>query len=166
MMPVIYDELRRLASSYLQREREGHTLQPTALVHEVYLRLRGQRHIDWANRAQFLGVAASMMRRVLVDYWSQRHAGKRMEGGQRVPIEDACRITGARAVDFIDLERALVELTAADRQQARIVEMRFFGGMTIAETAEALHLSEATVEREWSTARLWLARQLDRSEAK
>jgi RNA polymerase sigma-70 factor (ECF subfamily) len=166
MMPVIYDELRRLASSYLQREREGHTLQPTALVHEVYLRLRGQRHIDWANRAQFLGVAASMMRRVLVDYWSQRHAGKRMEGGQRVPIEDACRITGERAVDLIDLERALVELTAADSQQARIVEMRFFGGLTIAETAEALHLSEATVEREWSTARLWLARQLDRPEAK
>lgn len=164
MMPVIYDELRRLASSYLRREREGHTLQPTALVHEVYLRLRGQRQVEWDNRAQFLGVAAQMMRRVLVDYWSHRNAAKSIEGHPRVPIEDACRMTVAPALDFLDLEHALTELAAVDERQAGIVELRFFGGLTIAEAAEVLGLSTATVEREWSTARLWLAHHLDRRE--
>ena len=162
MMPVIYDELRRLARSCLRREHEAHTLQPTALVHEVYLRLRGQNRVDWENRAQFLGIAARMMRRVLVDHWAQHHAGKRMEGGRRVPLEDTHRITGAPMIEFIDLERALTALAEVDEQQARIVELRFFGGLTIAEASEAAGVSEATVEREWSTARLWLARHLDR----
>jgi len=165
MMPIIYDELRRLAGSYLYRERVGHTLQPTALVHEVYLRLRGQRQVDWENRAQFLGVAARMMRRVLVDHWAHQHAGKSIEGGRRVPLADSCRVTSGPVVDFIDLERALVALSQVDPQQAQIIELRFFGGLTIAEAAEALGVSTATVEREWSTARLWLAHRLDRTGA-
>jgi RNA polymerase sigma-70 factor (ECF subfamily) len=164
MMPVIYDELRRLATSYLHRGHGEDTLQPTALVHEAYLRLLGQREVDWNNRAQFLGIAARMMRRVLADHWSHRRAGKRAEGGRRVPLEDACRITRGRAVDFIDLDRALRDLAEVDAQQAHIVELRFFGGLTIAETAGLLNLSTATVEREWSTARLWLAHHLDREE--
>ena len=160
MMPVIYGELQRMARSYFHLERKGHTLQPTALVHEAYLRLRGQRGVDWGNRPQFLGIAARTMRRVLVDYWSRRHAQKRLEGGERVPLEDAYRITGGPSVDFIDLDRALVALAAVDAQQAGVVELRFFGGLTIDETAEVLGLSTATVEREWSTARLWLGRHL------
>ena len=161
MTPVIYDELRRLAISCLHREREGHTLEPTELVHEAYLRLRAQKSIDWDNRAQVLGIAARMMRRVLMDYWSERHAQKRVEGGRRITLGDSCRITRGPSVDFIDLERALVALEALDMQQAQIVELRFFGGLTIDEAAEALDLSAATVEREWSTARLWLARRLE-----
>ena len=164
MMPAIYNDLRRLALSHLNRQYEGHTLEPSDLVHEVYLRLRGQRSVDWKNRAQFLGISARMMRRVLVDYWSERHAQKRVEGGHRITLTDNCRITAGPVVDFIDLERALVALQALDQQQALIVELRFFGGLTIDETAESLELSTATVEREWSTARLWLARYLDRKE--
>jgi RNA polymerase sigma factor (TIGR02999 family) len=161
MMPVLYAELRRLAKSCMHREASGHTLQPTALVHEAYLRLRGQECVDWNNRAQFLGIAARTMRRVLLDHWSRRQALKRREDGPRVPLEDAWRITGGARVDFIDLERALVALSALDSQQAEVVELRFFGGLTIEETAEVLQVSTATVEREWSTARLWLARRLD-----
>jgi RNA polymerase sigma factor (TIGR02999 family) len=164
MMPILYGELRRLAKSYLHREAAGHTLQPTALVHEAYLRLRGQECVDWNNRAQFLGIAAQTMRRVLLDYWSRRQTLKRREDGPRVPLEDAWRITRGARVDFIDLERALVALSALDSQQAEVVELRFFGGLTIEETAEVLHVSTATVEREWSTARLWLARRLDGQE--
>jgi RNA polymerase sigma factor (TIGR02999 family) len=160
MMPVLYGELRRMAGSYFRHESAGHTLQPTALVHEAYMRLRDQKGVDWSNRPQFLGIAARIMRRVLVDYWSRRHAQKRPEGGQRVPLEDSYRITGGPSVDFIDLDRALTGLATADAQQAEIVELRFFGGLTIEETAEVLGLSTATVEREWSTARLWLGRQL------
>lgn len=160
MMPVLYSELRRLAGSYLQREDNRHTLQPTALVHEAYLRLRGQQCVDWNNRAQFLGIAARTMRRVLLDYWTRHHALKRPERGQRVMLEDACRITSGPVVDFLDLDRELDALAAVDSKQAEVVELRFFGGLTIEETAEALHVSTATVEREWSTARLWLARRL------
>ena len=159
-MPVLYSELRRLAGSYLQDEDNPHTLQPTALVHEAYLRLRGQQCVDWNNRAQFLGVAARTMRRVLLDYWTRRHALKRPEGGQRVILEDASRITSGPVVDFLDLDRELDALATIDPKQAEVVELRFFGGLTIQETAEVLHVSTATVEREWSTARLWLARRL------
>jgi RNA polymerase sigma factor (TIGR02999 family) len=159
-MPAIYGELHKMARSYFRREREGHTLQPTALVHEAYMRLCDQRGVDWNNRPQFLGIAARTMRRVLVDYWSRSHAQKRLEGGQRVPLEDNCRITGAPSVDFMDLDRALVALAAVDARQAEIVELRFFGGLTTDEAAGVLGLSTATVEREWATARLWLARQL------
>ncbi len=160
MMPVIYGELQKMARSYFRREREGHTLQPTALVHEAYMRLRDQRGVDWDNRPQFLGIAARTMRRVLVDYWSRAHAQKRLEGGQRVPLEDNFRITGGPSVDFMDLDRALVALAEVDTRQAEIVELRFFGGLTTDEAAGALGLSTATVEREWATARLWLARHL------
>jgi RNA polymerase sigma-70 factor, ECF subfamily len=162
MMPVLYSELHGLASSYLNREREGHTLQPTALIHEAYLRLRGQQSVDWTNRAQFLGIAARTMRRVLLDYWTRRHAQKRLEGGHRVPLEDACHITGGPVVDFIDLDRALTALAAEDSQQAEVVELRFFGGLTIEEAAQVLGISAATVDRDWSTARIWLARHLVR----
>jgi RNA polymerase sigma factor (TIGR02999 family) len=160
MMPVLYSELRRLAGSYLQREENHHTLQPTALVHEAYLRLLGQQSVDWNNRAQFLGIAARTMRRVLLDYWTCRHALKRPEGGQRVLLEDACRVTSGPIVDLLDLDRELNALAALDSKQAEVVELRFFGGLTIQETAETLQISTATVEREWSTARLWLARRL------
>ena len=165
MLPAIYGELRRMALSYLRHEREGHTLQPTALVHEAYLRLCGQHSVDWNNRAQFMGIAARTMRRVLVDYWSHRNAMKRLEGGERVPLDDACGITGGPNVEFVDLERALVQLAQVDSQQAEVVELRFFGGLSIDEAAAVLELSTATVEREWSTARLWLARHLTRTPA-
>jgi RNA polymerase sigma factor (TIGR02999 family) len=160
MMPAIYAELRRMARAHLRGEREDHTLQPTALVHEAYLRLRGQRDVDWGNRVQFLGLAARIMRRVLVDHWSRRHARKRLEGGARVTLEDGCRITSGPCVEFIDLERALAGLALEDPRQAEVVELRFFGGLTIDETAEVLNVSTPTVEREWATARLWLARTL------
>ena len=160
-MPVIYDELRRLAANYLHRERDGHTLQASDLVHEVYLRLRAQEHVDWSNRAQFLGVSARLMRRVLLDYWEGRHAKKRIEGGHRVLLEDYYRITRGPAVEWIDLERALQALRSVDPEQEQVVELRFYGGLTIEEAAEFLGRSPATVERDWSTARLWLARRLD-----
>jgi RNA polymerase sigma factor (TIGR02999 family) len=156
MLPLVYEELHRLAVHYLSRERPDHTLQPTALVHEAYLRLVNQRHVDWRNRAQFLGVAANMMRRILVNHARDRVASKRGGDRERVSlslIEDA---TGAPDVDLIALEDALDRLTALDARKARVVELRFFGGLAMNEIAEVLDVSLATVEREWSFARAWL----------
>lgn len=160
VMPALYAELRRLARSCMQRERSDHTLQTTALVHEAYLRLRGQETVDWKNRAHVLALAARMMRRILIDYADARNRKKRPWKLSRAPLEEDMKASPPPAVDFIDLDRALTRLAELDPQQASVVELRFFGGLTIREAAEALGISEATVEREWSTARLWLLRQI------
>jgi len=162
LMPLVYSELRRLAGNYLRRERQGHTLQPTALVNEAYLKLIDQKNAKWQNRAQFYGVAAQLMRRILVDHARQHQAAKR--GGseqQRLSITSAERIIQQPEVDLLALHEALEELATLDPQQERIVELRFFGGLSIEETAEVLHIGHATVERDWKMARAWLRRKLE-----
>lgn len=159
MVPLIYDELRRLAHAYLRRERSDHTLQPTALVHEAYVRLAAQHNLDWQNRVQVIALAASMMRRVLLDYAEGRNAAKRAGSGVRIPFSEALA-QASDPVDFVDLNSALDDLARLDERQARVVEMRFFGGMSIGEIAAAAGVSTATVERELRTARVWLIRRL------
>jgi len=160
VLPVVYDELHRLAAYYLRRERAGHTLQPTALVNEAYLRLVDQRRIDWRNRAQVLGLAASMMRRILLNHARDRAAAKR--GGaagleaERISLSLVGGGLEPRNLDLIDLDDALERLAVRDARKARVVELKFFGGLSIDEIAETLDLSTATVEREWSFARAWL----------
>ena len=161
MTPVLYEELRRLARHFLAGERVGHTLQPTALVHEAYIRLVDQKAVEWRNRAHFLGVAASMMRRILINYAEARHAAKREGYAQAVTLDDALGVFTNPQVDLLELNRALEQLTRLDQQQSRVVELRYFGGLTIDETAEVLGVSSATVKREWSTARLWLMQQME-----
>lgn len=158
MLPMVYDELRRLAAGYLRRERHGHTLQPTALVHEAYVRLIDQRQVDWSNRAQFIGLAAVMMRRVLVNHARDRVAAKRGGEAERVPLTVVGEHAGGPDVDVIALHEALDRLEATDERKSRIVELRFFGGLTMDEIAEVLGVSKATVEREWKFARAWLYR--------
>jgi len=160
MTPLLYEELRGLARYFLSAERSGHTLQPTALVHEAYLRLVGQHAVDWRNRAHFLGVAATMMRRILINHAESRNAAKREAFTQAVSLDEALRISTGAELDLLDLNRALERLTELDPRQARIVELRCFGGLTVEEAAEVLELSPATVKREWSTARLWLLQQI------
>jgi RNA polymerase sigma-70 factor (ECF subfamily) len=156
MLPVVYEELHRLASQYLSREATGHTLQPTALVHEAYLRLIDQRRVDWRNRAQFLGMAASMMRRILVNHARDRAAKKRGGGARQVSLSLLESPSGRPDVDLIALEDAMARLTALDQRKSRVVELKFFGGLTTEEIAEVMDLSGATVEREWAFARAWL----------
>jgi RNA polymerase sigma factor (TIGR02999 family) len=156
VLPLVYNELRRLARHSLLRERDGHTLQPTALVHEAYLRLTGQREVDWHNRAQFIGVAAQIMRRILSQYAVRRSAMKRSVPPVTLPLEAA----STSPVDLLIINRALDKLTMLDEQQSRIVEMRYFGGLSIEETATVLGSSPATVKREWTLARAWLLREL------
>ena len=156
MLPLVYDELRRLASLYLLRERRDHTLQPTALVHEAYLRLVDQRQLNWRNRAQFVGLAAVMMRRILVNHARDRAAGKRGGELQKVPLSDVDEPGTPQDVDVLVLHEALDQLGAVDPRKSRIVELKFFGGLTTGEIAEVLRLSPATVERDWSFARAWL----------
>lgn len=158
LMPVVYAELRRLAASYLRSERPDHTLQPTALVHEAYLRLADQHSVEWANRGHFFGIAARIMRRILVDHARRRRALKRDMAGLRLTTEDAGPLD--RAPELIALDSALTSLEKLDPQQAKVVELRFFGGMTVEETAEATGISTATVKREWRTARAWLRREI------
>ena len=162
LFPIVYDELRRLARGYLRQERPGHTLQPTALVHEAYLRLIGQRSVSWENRAQFFGLAAQMMRRILVNHALGRHAAKRGGHAQRIPLDDALDVLEARQVDVIALDSALKALHDLDPRQSQIVELRFFGGLTVEETAEVVGISPASVKREWTAAKLWLLREIDR----
>lgn len=162
LMPLVYSELRRLATNYLRRERAGHTLQPTALVNEAYLKLVVQKNAKWQNRAQFFAISAQLMRRILVDHARRHQAVKR--GGseqQRLSITSAEEFASQTAVDLLALNEALDELTKMDSQQGRIVELKFFGGLSIDETAEVLGIGHATVEREWKSARAWLRRQLD-----
>jgi RNA polymerase sigma factor (TIGR02999 family) len=164
LLPLVYDELRRLAGNYLQRERSDHTLQPTALVHEAYMRLVDQRNVDWQNRAQFFGIAAEMMRRILVNYARDRQAEKRGGGERRVSLDEAISFFTERDVNLITLDDALNTLATLDPQQARIVELRFFGGLKNEEVAEVLGVSEATVSREWRKAKMWLASQFTPTE--
>jgi RNA polymerase sigma factor (TIGR02999 family) len=156
MLPLVYDELRRLAGAYLNQERRDHTLQPTALVHEAYLRLIDQHQIDWKNRAQFIGLAAVMMRRILVNHARDRAAAKRGGQAQKVPLTGIEVAGDAPDVDVIELHDALDRLDALDPRKSRIVELKFFGGLTTAEIGEVLQVSVATVERDWSFARAWL----------
>jgi RNA polymerase sigma factor (TIGR02999 family) len=160
--PLVHDELRRLAHQHLRRERQGHTLQTTALVNEVYLRLIDQTRATWKNRAHFFAVCAELMRRILVDYARRRRYAKRAGEERKVTLEEAAEVSKARATELIALDDALMSLAAIDPRQSEIVELRFFGGLTIEETAEVLHVSHATVEREWNTARAWLYREISR----
>ena len=160
MTPLLYEELRGLARYYLSTERTGHTLQPTALVHEAYMRLVAQHAVNWRNRAHFLGVAATMMRRILINYAEARNAAKREAHTQAISLDEALKISTGESLDLLDLNRALERLTELDPQQGGIVELRCFGGLTVEETAEVLEISPATVKREWSTARLWLLQQI------
>ena len=161
MLPVLYDELHRLAVGYLSREDPGHTLQPTALVHEAYLRLIDQRRVDWRNRAQFLGVAAGIMRRILVDHARGRAALKRGAGAHPVSLSLVEAPSGRPDVELIALEQALQRLTDLDPRKAQVVELKFFGGLNSREIAEVLQISDATVEREWAFARAWLYTAID-----
>ena len=156
LVPIVYDELRRLAHYHMHGERAGHTLQTTALVNEVYLRLAGIKGLQWRDRAHFFAMAGTLMRRVLVDY-ARRQGRDKRGGGVAVISLDGQSITAAPSVDFEALDQALERLAGADPQQCRIVELRFFGGLSIEETAEALGISAATVKRDWTTARAWLA---------
>jgi RNA polymerase sigma factor (TIGR02999 family) len=162
LMPLVYDELRRLARSYLRRERPDHTLQATALVHEAYLRLIDQHSVSWQNRAHFFGIASQMMRRILVNHALARAARKRGGPQQKLSLDEALGFADQREMDLIALDEALKKLELLDPRQSRIVELRFFGGLTIEETAEIISLSPATVKRELSTARLWLRHQISR----
>jgi len=165
MTPVLYEELRRLARRFLAAERDDHTLEPTALVHEAYLRLVDQRQVDWRNRAQFLGLAASMMRRILINHAQAHHAAKRGGHAGKVTLDDALGVFTQLHLDVLELNRSLEELGKLDGQQARVVELRYFGGLSIEETAEVMGISPATVKREWGTARLWLLQQMQGGEA-
>jgi len=159
LVPLVYQELRRLAHRYLRSERPDHTLQSTALVHEAYLRLANQGPVRFENRAHFLAVSAQLMRQILVQYARRRHAAKR-DAGHKVALEDAEALLKKQAVDLLALDDALTGLAQLDPQQSRIVELRFFGGLSIEETAQALKISPATVKREWAMARLWLHHQM------
>jgi RNA polymerase sigma factor (TIGR02999 family) len=161
VIPLVYDELRRVAHHYLQNERPGHTLQSTALVHEAYLRLEKQGAAEFKNREHFLAICAQLMRQILVEYARSRNAAKR-DGGFRLTLDDALAFK-TRSVDMVALDDALNELAKLDEQQSRIVELRFFGGLSIEETARALNLSPMTVKRHWATARLWLRHQMGKA---
>lgn len=163
LVPLIYDELYRLARGYMHRESPGHPLQVTALVNEAYLRLANWKEAQWENRAHFFGVAAQLMRRVLVDFARRRDYEKRGGGHRHVQLEEAALLPIRRDADFVALDDALKSLSALDARKARIVELKFFGGLSVEEIAEALQTSPRTVMREWNLARAWLFRELSRS---
>jgi len=163
LLPIIYDDLRRLAGAYLQNERAEHTLQATALVHEAYIRLVDWQNVTWQNRAHFFAVAAQVMRRILVDHARRKRAEKRDGFGQKLSLDEAVSFAKEREVDLVALDDALTVLEKTDARQARIVELRFFGGLTIEETAEALRISPATVKNEWAFAKAWLRVELTNS---
>jgi len=160
LMMTVYQELRRLAESYLRRERADHTLQPTALVHEAYLRLVEQENIVWRNREHFIGVAATMMRRILVNHAVKRKRGKRGGGELKLSLAEADRIGKGEDVNLVALDEALLKLAEDYPVECRIVELRFFGGLSIEETARVLAVSDTTVERDWRFARAWLLREM------
>lgn len=166
LVVLLYSELRSLASGYLRRERSDHTLQTTALVHEAYLRLAGQREVRWKNREQFLGIAAQLMRRILVDYSRGREAQKRGKGFKRVFLEEAAGVSEGKATDVVALDEALIRLAEFDPQQSQLVELRFFGGLSIEEAAGVLGVSRTTVKRNWNLSKAWLARELRRGDQK
>lgn len=156
LMPMVYDELHRIASRYLRRERQGHTLQTTALINEAYLRIVDQNRVNWQSRAHFFGVAAQMMRRILVDHARSHLYAKRGGGAQKLTLDEAIATPQERDLDLVALDDALTTLAQIDPQQSRIIELRFFGGLTIEETAEVLGISPATVKRDWNMAKAWL----------
>lgn len=160
LLPLIYDELRSLATNYLRRERADHTLQATALVHEAYLRLIDQTRVSWQNRAHFFGVAAQLMRRLLVDYARRHNAEKRGADFQKITLDENIEKAVERSEEILALDRALAELAALDEQKARIVELRYFGGLTVEETAEVLGVTPITIKRHWRMARAWLYGQM------
>jgi RNA polymerase sigma factor (TIGR02999 family) len=160
LLPLVYAELRRIAGRQLRSERANHTLQPTALVHEVYLRLVDQRQVDWQNRAHFFGVAAQVMRRILVDHARRHSASKRGEGVRCVSIDEAKGVAASNEIPIIALDHALARLEEVDSDLAKIVELRAFGGLTIEEAAQVLNVSPSTAKREWRTAKAWLNREL------
>jgi RNA polymerase sigma-70 factor, ECF subfamily len=164
LLPLVYEELRRLAAHYMKGERSGHTLQATALVNEAYLRLIDVQHVRWQNRAHFVAMAARLMRRVLVDSARARGYQKRGGGASVVLLDEALIVPIEPGNDLVALDEALIALAAVDARKSQVVEMRFFGGLTLDETAEALHVSRDTVKRDWTVAKLWLLRELRRGE--
>jgi RNA polymerase sigma-70 factor (ECF subfamily) len=162
LIPLVYNELRRLARYYLQQEKQGHTLSSTALVHEAYLRLVDQREVTWQNRAHFFGVASQMMRRILVDHARKRASAKRGGDALTLALDDAMTQPQQHELDLVALDEALVGLAKLDERQSRLVELRFFGGLSIEETSEVLGVSTPTVKRDWASARAWLFRELSR----
>lgn len=159
LLPLVYDELRKLARGYLQNERRDHTLQATALVHEAYIRLVDWENVSWQNRAHFFAVAAQIMRRILVDHAREKKARKR-DGGQKLTLDEAVSFSQQKEIDLIVLDDALERLAKLDETQAKVVELRFFGGLTIEETAHTLNISPTTVKREWTAAKAWLYKTL------
>jgi RNA polymerase sigma factor (TIGR02999 family) len=162
LMPLVYDELRRLAHRYLGRERKDHTLQTTALVNEAYLKLINEREMQWQNRAHFFAVAAQMMRMILVDYARRRNYAKRGGGAHRVSFDESLVVSDERAADLIALDDALSSLAAVDERKSKVAELRFFGGLSVEETAAVLKVSPVTVMREWRLAKAWLHRELSK----
>lgn len=160
LLPLVYDELRRVAGSHLRNERDNHTLQATALVNEAYMRLLEQKEVDWNNRLHFFSIASEMMRRILVNYAVQRNAKKRGDGAVQIELDEAISYADGRDFDLVSLDEALKNLAKLDEQQAKIVELRFFGGLTIEETAQVLSISDSTVKREWRMAKAWLKSQI------
>jgi RNA polymerase sigma factor (TIGR02999 family) len=165
LLPLVYRELHRVAGRYLRRERSDHTLQSTALVHEAYLRLAGPEAPEWRNRAHFFGVAANLMRQILVEHARARHAAKRGGHAVKLSLEDAPDLPVAIDLDVLALDDAMQRLALMDPQQAEIVELRFFGGLSVEESAEVLGISPATIKRDWSSARAWLYREMTEAES-
>ena len=160
LLPVVYQELRKQAANYLRRERVGHTLQTTALIHEAYLKLVDQKNVHWQNRAHFFGIAAQLMRRILVDHARTKKRAKRGGSNIRVSFNEANVLAPSQNLDIVALDEALERLSEIDEQQSRIVELRFFSGLTVEETAAVLAISPATVKRDWSMAKAWLHREI------
>lgn len=162
LMPLVYGELRRLAASYLRRERSDHTLQPTALVHEAYLRLVEQKNVRWQHKSHFFAITAQLMRRILVDHARGHLADKRGSGAPRVSLTEAITMSNERPAALLALDESLSRLAALDAQQGRVVELRVFGGLTVEETAAVLGISQATVKRDWSMAKAWLLGEIEK----
>jgi RNA polymerase sigma factor (TIGR02999 family) len=162
LMPLVYKELRRLASHYLRRERHNHTLQSAALVNEAYLRLVDYSNLRWQDRAQFFGLAAQLMRRILIDHARKHHYAKRGGGARKVSLDEAAVLSEERASDLVALDDALMSLAAVDQRKSQVVELRFFGGLNIEETAEVLNVSSMTVQREWRWAKAYLHREMSK----
>lgn len=160
LMPLIDEELRRLAHHYMSRERVGHTLQTTALVNEAFLKLVNRKNLQWQNRAHFFGLAAQVMRTILVDHARSHASAKRGGGARNLELDEALLVSQQKASEVVALDEALNQLALIDPRQSRIVELRFFGGLTVEEAAEVLHVSPVTIKREWSTAKAWLYREL------
>jgi RNA polymerase sigma factor (TIGR02999 family) len=164
ILPIVYDELRKQAARYLRRERAGHTLQTTALIHEAYIRLVDQKNVRWQNRAHFFGISAQLMRRILVDHARTKGRVKRGGSDIRVSLDDVNLIAKEKDLDILAVDEALDRLAKIDEQQSKIVELRFFSGLTVEETAEVLKISPATIKRDWSMAKAWLHREISSGE--